>query len=652
MGLVDDLRRRLSTPGAEAYSRDRFQASRPDYLQNRPEDGSARNVVPPALYDFRAAERRRRRRVFLGLGLLAAVAAVAAGTFGGIRWYREMRTVQKHHVRLSVSGPDHVTSGEDLTVRVQLENASRVGWERVAVSLQVPEGFAPKASSPSPVGPPLRSGGEPLATATKLVWDLGTVPARAAQDIVLSGRLVGEEGTTALFTTSVTLTPSNRPQVTVEKTAFSSVALAAIPIDVSLDVPRAAASGTPLTVRVAYQNRTAKDVVGARLKLEPPAGFSVSAATPPLKGRDLVWDLPTVPPQGQGEVSVAGVIEGDPESVKAFTARLGFVLPDGKFLAQRSVQRSLALERAALSITQVLNEEKDLLKVAPGAEITGAVQYKNTGTGGLREVIVRLVFEGVGLDESSVKVTGGFFDSRGKQMTWTAASTPQLRALRPGESGALPFSFRLLPVAALPLSGSLSQNFSLLLRAVGDSPDLPTPPGAPKQVASDRFEILLNSVPAVTLGAFYDDGRAGLPVSTGPLPPQVGQETTFTVRARLSNTSNDLIDAAYRTTLPENVQWTSKEYHTVGDVRFNERTREVLWTVPLLPSRAGVALPEPEFAFQVSIRPSLNEVGAAVALTKGHVLEGTDAYTTVRLRAEAPAVTTESVDPKKAQVIR
>ncbi|MDP3685738.1 MAG: hypothetical protein Q8R32_02810, partial [bacterium] len=565
MGFLEDLKRRLSTPGAEAYSRDRFRASRPEYLEKQPVGSQTTDVTPPTFFDAAEAARRRRRRMLYGLGILGAILLIAGGTYGGVRWYRESRTVQAHHVRLAVNGPERVISGEDARIQVHIENGSRVPWENVTVELQIPQGFTTKTTNPLPAGSP-GGGAEsapPIATGTTLVWALGTLPSRAAEDITITGRLLGEEGTASLFNAKVTLTPGNRPGTSVEKASFGSVSLAGIPVELSIDVPRAAASGTPLTVRVIYQNRTTSDLTGARLVVETPSGFSVSSTTPPVPGRELIWDLPPLPPQQQGEVAIAGAIEGQPETAKPFTAKVGFVTPDGRFVAQRTVQRSLSIERAALSLTQVLNNEKDILKVNPGTEVTGSVQYRNTGTAGLREVIVKLGFEGTGLDAGAVRVEGGFFDGRQKQITWSTASSPQLRALRPGDTGELKFKFRISPPEALPFTGQTDKNFTLITQAVGDSPDIPTPPGAPKQVATDRFEILLNTVPKIGLDAFSDDGRAGLAKSIGPLPPQVGQETTLTVRARLTNTTNDVIDATYKTVLPEGVRWVGSEYHTV-----------------------------------------------------------------------------------------
>lgn len=659
MGFLEDLKKRLSTPGAEAFSRERFEASRPGYLgRPAPSRSQTSDVVPPYLYDAAQAARRRRRKIIIGIGVFLFALLAAGGALGGVAWYVASRTVQKEQVELSLTGPERVTSGEDVTVRLQIKNASRVGWENVVVSFKSPPGFTVKSAQPVPAGAPIGLGPlpasvEPRGPEEPLAWAVGSLPARASTEMSVTGRLLGEEGTSALFSATVTLTPENRPEKPpVEKSSVASVVLEAIPVDLTIDVPQAAASGTPITVRIVYQNRTEKDLTGARFVLEAPQGFVVNSTTPSVSGRELLWDVPPLPPQGQGEIAVAGVISGDPETVRPFKAKVGFVTPDGRFLVAREVQRSLKIERAALSLSQILNNELDLLKVNPGTEIDGRVRYTNTGTAGLREVILTLAFEGEGLDARSVKVEGGFFDSRKKTMTWSAASTPALRALRPGESGEVKYTFQILTSDQLPFAREEDRNFALRARAVGDSPDLPTPPGAPKQVITDQFEILLNTVPSIALAAFYDDGRAGLPVSQGPIPPEVGKETIVTVSARLGNTSNEIIDATYRTVLPEGVRWVGKEYHTTGEVRYNERTRDVSWTVPLIAARAGVALPSPEFAFQVGITPSLNQVGSEVALTRGHTLEGTDAFTTARLRAEAAAVTTRNVDPKNAEVVR
>ena len=658
MGFLEDLKKRLSTSGAEAFSREKFEASRPEYLGGTaPSKSQTSDVTPPYLYDAAAAARRRHRRIIFGIVSFLVTLLAAGGALGGVRWYVASRTVQKDQIHLSLTASERVTSGEDVTVQLRLKNASNVGWENVAVSFRIPPGFTVKSASPAPVGAPIGTGPlpeslEPRSPEAPLVWAVGSLPARASTEMSVTGRILGEEGTSALFTANVALTPDNRPGAKIEKASIASIVLEAIPVDLTIDIPKTASSGTPITVRVVYQNRIDRDLTGARFVLETPSGFAVSSTTPPVSGRELVWDVPALPPGGQGEIAVAGVVSGDPETVKPFNAKIGFVTPDGQFLVSRQVQRSLTIERVALSISQVLNNELDLLKVNPGAEIDGRVQYTNTGTAGLREVILILTFKGQGLDARSVKVKGGFFDSRKQTMTWSAANTPALRALRPGESGEVTFKFRILPVEDLPFAREEDRNFALRTSVVGDSPDLPTPPGAPKQVITDQFEILLNSVPSIVLDAFQDDGRSGLPVSTGPMPPEVGKETILTVRARLGNTSNEMIDAAYRTVLPEGVRWIGKEYHTTGEVRFNERTKDVSWAVPLIPARAGTALPGPELAFQVGITPSLNQIGSEVALTRGHTLEGTDAFTTARLRAEAEAVTTLNVDPTKAEVVR
>lgn len=651
MGFIDDLKKKLATPGAEEFVKARFRAQRPTVAL----DAGATpppSAPPPVFFDAEEAARRRRKRLVWVLLLAGAAALVAGGSYVSVQWYREVRTVQKHHVLLSVSGPDRAVAGEAVVLKLRVENGSWVPWENVVLTVQPPESFHLKTAQPTPASSPSVGAAGAVASVAPMVWDLGTVPPRASQDFTVTGQIFGEQGMTALFTAHAKLTPGNRPGTTVENEVFTPISITEIPVDLSIDVPQSAASGTPITIRVVYRNRTELDLTSAELRLEAPEGFAPQTITPPIIGRELIWILPAVPPQGEGEVSVVGVIKGEPDLPKPFRASVGFRTPDGTFLAQRSVQRSLTISRSALSLTQMMNKERDTLKADPGTEVHGSVQFKNTGTRGLREVIIRLSVEGTGMDERSIRVEGGSYDGRSKTITWSPASSPQLRTLRPQESGDVAYLFQLLPVSELPLTTEPAGHYAVTARAVADSPDLPTPPGAPKEIVADQFQLLVNTVPTLRLGAFYDDGRAGLTPSTGPLPPQVGQETVLTVSVRIGNTSNEVTDGTYHTTLPESVQWVGKEYHTLGDVRFNERTREITWTVPLLAARAGIALPEPEFAYQVAITPSLNQVGQDVALTRGHLFEGTDAFTVARVRAETEGVTTELVDPKRSEVVR
>lgn len=641
MGFLDNLKKRMAAPGAERYSEERFRAARPRLVRGGAP--SPENGVPPVLMDVEAAARRRRRRILWAVTIVVAVLLVAAGTAGGIRAYREARTVQQKSVDLTISAPDAALSGETVRAEVALLNASRVVWENVVVEARIPDGFDAERTEPDAA---LEGG-----TAR---WGVGTLRPRESASFRVVGRLVGEEGTAAAFTATVTLTPQNAPGTRVEKSQLAAVRIDAIPVDIAVEAPRQAASGERVAVRVAYQNRTAVDIVNARLVVTTPEGFAVVSTDPAAgeDGRDLVWDFPLIPQRAEGAVTVAGTVEGEPEDARPFAAAIGFVSGDGSFLTQRRVQTTTVIARRALTVTQRFNNARDTLRVNPGDEVAGKIALLNTGDVGLRDLVATVSFSGTGLDPASVKTGGGFYDSRANTVTWSAASATALSVIRPGQSVELPVTFRMLPVASLPLTSPDDQQFSVSSKVTATSPDIPLSAGAEREVTSGRFDILLNSVMGIEMGAFYDDGRAGLPVSTGPRQPQVGEESVYTIRARVTNTSNAVVDAVYRAVLPEGVRWTGDAYATVGRVAFDERTREVRWDIGVIPPGAGAVLPGPESAFQVGITPSVNQVGSTPVLAKGSSLDGTDAFTTERLRAAAEAATTRLVDPQHADVVR
>jgi len=80
----------------------------------------------------------------------------------------------------------------------------------------------------------------------------------------------------------------------------------------------------------------------------------------------------------------------------------------------------------------------------------------------------------------------------------------------------------LCPVKdVIPIVSSKDKNFSFSAVARMDSPDIPTPEGANKVVASNAVEVKLNSKLLASVQGFYNDSE--IP-NTGPLPLKVGRK--------------------------------------------------------------------------------------------------------------------------------
>ncbi|MCX6712329.1 MAG: hypothetical protein NT041_01405, partial [Candidatus Vogelbacteria bacterium] len=134
--------------------------------------------------------------------------------------------------------------------------------------------------------------------------------------------------------------------------------------------------------------------------------------------------------------------------------------------------------------------------------------------------------------------------------------------------------------------------------------------------------------------------------NTGPLPPQVGQETTYTINWTVANTSNNLEVVTVRTTLPQSVKWLATVSPLDERVVYNQTSGEVVWNLDTVVAGTGGDLPVRRVSFQVSLLPSLSQIGKTVDLTGQTILAGKDVFTGAMINQILPAVTTRfSSDP-------
>ena len=138
-------------------------------------------------------------------------------------------------------------------------------------------------------------------------------------------------------------------------------------------------------------------------------------------------------------------------------------------------------------------------------------------------------------------------------------------------------------------------------------------------------------------------------VNSGPIPPKVEQETTYTVIWSIVNTSNTIQNGEVRAVLPVYMKWYGSVSPSSERVTYSRNTNEVVWSPGEIPAGTGIGKPPREVAFQVVFTPSLSQVKTAPALLTGMTFAGTDAFTNVPLNQKKQDVTTKlSTDPRAA----
>ncbi len=578
----------------------------------------------PRLENIMSVRAKRRRKIMWGIGAGVGLLVLLGVAIAGTLWYRVRQSVTSDQIQITLQAPAEFTAGNAITYTATVANTSHVDWQNVEVVFEFPAGFRYLEASQE-----LKQAGKEFSAA------IGNLASQGTHTITIQGRLLGEYNQSLLAQAQVEFTPVNFPSGRFDKKALASTVITNVPVDVVVDASEEAQSGERLVATIHVRNTSAAVIEGAYIKLNPAPGMQTAADdqqfSPGFSIIDSAWELGRLEPLAQVERRAVLYAEGNPGDRRPLDIEVGVREGDQSFV-QRTQTHLVTITTSALAIEQIYNDSNSTVTVDPEQTVAGVIRYSNIGTTGLKNAVIKVKFEGTGIDPATIKLPTGNYDPTTKTITWTAASVPALATLQPRQEGAVEYEFKILPANSFPTTGENTKNNVLVATATIDSPDIITPTGQLRNLVSDRAVLSVASTLQLDTSAFYDDGRLGL-TSAGPTPPRAGEQTTYTVRFRLGSTLNDLGDVQLKAVLPDGVRYTGKNYVTSGQIQFDDRSGELTWTMPKLDGLTGRTKPAEEVHVQVAITPGENQRNQTISFLNKVSAEGTDLFTDKQVTA-------------------
>ena len=171
-----------------------------------------------------------------------------------------------------------------------------------------------------------------------------------------------------------------------------------------------------------------------------------------------------------------------------------------------------------------------------------------------------------------------------------------------------------------------------------------------QDIAGYELKELKNSDSAI-IKIISDVGFAAKALfSSGPIPPKVEQETTYTVVWGLSNSSNTISKGIVRSSLPGWVKFAGSVSPANENFAYNSSTREITWNVGNIPRGTGITTGSREVSFRIILAPSLSQLGTAPTIINEAVLTGHDDFANVDVRVYKSPLSTRLVnDPSFPQ---
>jgi hypothetical protein len=564
----------------------------------------------------------QKRVLTISLVSLGVVVLVVGGFVFSAWWQKN--AFHQDRVAISFEGPREADSNNIVKYLIHYKNSNPIKLNNAEIQLSYAENFQP-----------IDNVNVKYLNSTNSRIFVGDIPAGGEGVAEIKGIFYAPKDFPVYLHASIQYIPSNgKTQFAMD--AQTSVNITTSPVILDVSAPAQAVDGDKIEYVIDYKNLDLRSLSNVEITVQFPESFQLSEALPEPSQDNSHWVIGNLESNQGGKIRIKGILRGGNDENKPIVVSMGKLSTDGQLAIYNKRETSTKIISPILTVTQELGGASGDNIIKAGDMLRYTIKYRNTGTVGLRNVIVTAEIQSKILDFSKVTAEKGFFDGSKNIITWKASDIPALANINPNEGGQLNFS---VPVKLIiPVVTSNDKNFTVATIAKIDSPDIPVPTGASKIIGSNKLELKLASKVILETKGFYNDAKIK---NTGPIPLQVNNETLFAVHWSLANISNDLVEVKIISSLPSGVRWTGLVYPENEYVTYDARTNQLIWSVGKLSAGTGLISPVQEVEFQVGVTPQINQVGQLLNLLNAATLTGTDTFTGKSLTIESAVKNTQ-----------
>lgn len=566
-------------------------------------------------------------------------------------------------INLNFIGPSRAVVGEEVTFLIEIENSSNLDVQSGDFTLNFPEGFylieTNKACS------------EKLTNGC--TWRFNKIKVGKSKFLEIKGKffspshsLTESKDFKGVFNFYLTgLTSSFQKEI--EKKFFIDPVLRS-----NLIFPEDISIGRAFDWKYEIENKLNQNLKNLRISLEFPTAFSfvlkenknIQRLESFAKMKSfLVKDL-----KGQ-EIKVikfSGLFNGPvKENENQIKVIVFLKAPDGKFYEQDVLFKKINLVKIDIIFSLKVEDGKSY---PWGAEIPMVLIYQSKSKEEIQNLSLGIEVKNAHFIDwlqlnkktwtaniDSVYKTSNYWLIRetnvGKEIVWNRLNLPNFELVKSYSSGKIKFKLRLIPKYLANkkryINPVINFKVKLICRPVSAKHDLKLQINGP--------EIKIKTQVSFSGEArYYNDEN--MRVGSGPIPPCVDRQTKYFVYLRIKNTCNVIENLRVETILPEGVIFTGSKYSSIGLIKFDKKSRKVVWEIKKLMPYSGEPFSSVEARFEVAIIPKEEDIGHILPLTSAISLSGIDSWTHEKIFKQISFldtnIKTDPVIPNRGRVTR
>ena len=254
----------------------------------------------------------------------------------------------------------------------------------------------------------------------------------------------------------------------------------------------------------------------------------------------------------------------------------------------------------------------------------------------INDLSIQVKISGNAINRNSILPERGFYNSIDDVIVWDKNSINDFREINPGQSGSVFFSF--LPLSLFSSTSGVINNPSIVIDvSISGKQDILGYETKELKNCNCSIIKIISDVGFANKALYY----SGPFTNTGPIPPQVEEETTYTIVWSLSNSSNSIARSIVRSSLPLWMRFVGPVSPPSTDLTYNSSTREIVWNVGNINKGVGITSSSREVAFRIAFLPSLSQVNTLPIIINSAILTGYDDFANVDIKVNKPALYTK-----------
>ena len=523
-------------------------------------------------------------------------------------------TVSNNNIDITIVGNNFTVGGEDLPLVVGITNKNNSALDLVDLLVEYPKGSVADSSSDN----------------EHLRVSLGTIPAGAVRNENLKLVLFGEQGSVRPIKISLEYRVSGSNAIFVKEKSYE-VNISSTPINLSVNAPTSISPNQVVTLNVKTILNSTKVAPKILVRVDYPVGFQFGSAVPAPSFGNNVWSLGDIAPGAQRDITISGkmidVFDGEEKIFNISTGSQSTVNKSIIGVVFNAIKNTIVIKKpfieANILVNGISNREYAIDWKTP---ISVQINYTNNLDTSINDVQIIAKISGNAYDRKTIR-SSGFYDSSKDIIVWNKSYKDKLKELNPGDSDSV--SFSVSPLSLFSVAGGILSN-PIVNIAVDISGKQAAQGFALNELSNSTSAVvrIISDVGFSTKALYY----TGPFTNTGPIPPKVEQKTTYTITWSLSNTANSISKVFVRSTLPPWINYLGTVLPAGENLTYNSSTKELVWNADRIPRGTGITNAMRTISFQVSISPSLSQLGSTPVLINEAVLTGHDDFANVDVK--------------------